>query len=110
MNFQPRSYTRQRLEVPVIISWKDRHGTRRKARAHTRDISPAGMFLVSTSHPPVGAEVGLEALLPPLSELAPRWRMLVQGKVVRVQQPNNCARPAGFAAASDQVTVRAVEN
>jgi len=107
MRFQPRKFVRHRLEVPVTFSWKDRKGIRHRQRGATRDISPGGMFLFTPAHPPVGVTVGLNALLPPLSPEAPRWRLLAHGRVVRVELPHGEKSLAGFAATSEQLVVRA---
>jgi hypothetical protein len=55
----------------------------------------------------LGVTVGLNALLPPLSPEAPRWRLVTQGRVVRVEPPPNGEGLAGFAATSEQLVVRA---
>lgn len=109
MPYTLRRFTRSRLEVPVLFSWRDAKGSRRRARGHTRDLSPGGMYLVSPRCPPLGATVGLDAFLPPLSELAPAWRLHSQAKVVRLEPDPTGAGPSGFAAVSTQVVLRAVE-
>jgi hypothetical protein len=108
MALQPRQHVRYPVEVPVIFSWKDQKGVRHQQRGSTRDISPGGMYLFSSTSPPVGAEIGLDALLPPLSVHAPHWRMLAHGRVVRVERPQSGGKPGGFAAVSERVIVRAV--
>ncbi len=107
MSFQSRKFPRIRLKVPVVFSWRDEQGNRRRARGYTRDLSPEGVFLLSPRCPPPGTKIGLEAFLPPLSELAPTWLMEAHGQVVRVE-PNGDG-PTGFAAASDHMVLRVVE-
>jgi len=107
MKFHPRKFVRQPLEVPVTFSWKDRKGVRHRQRGATRDISPGGMYLFAPAYPPVGVTVGLTALLPPLSDEAPRWRLLAHGRVVRVEPSPGGKGLTGFAATSEQLVVRA---
>jgi len=107
MRFQPRKFVRHHLEVPVTFSWKDRKGIRHRHRGATRDISPGGMFLFAPIYPPLGATVGLDAVLPPLSPVAPRWRLVAHGRVVRVEPPPGRKGLGGFAATSEELVVRA---
>ena len=104
-----RRFARFKLEVPVLFSWRDENGSRRRARGYTRDLSPGGMYLVSPRCPPLGATVGLDAFLPPLSELAPPWRMHYHGRVVRSEPRPPGQGPGGFAAVSNEVVLKAVE-
>jgi len=104
----PRKFARFRLKVPVIFSWRDAHGSRRRARGYTRDLGAGGMYLIAPRCPPKGTAVGLEAYLPPLSELAPFWLMQARGRVVRVESGGEGL--AGFAAVNQEVVLRAVEN
>jgi hypothetical protein len=103
---EARNFTRSRLGVPVVYSWKDQQGTSRQAGGYTRDISPAGMFLLSPACPPVGTPVVLEAFLPALSPSAANWQMETQGQVVRVE-PTEGVR--GFAVASERPVLRVLE-
>lgn len=104
-----RKFVRIRLRVPVTFSWRDESGSRRRARGYTRDLSPGGMYLIAPRCPPQGTVVGLEAYLPPLSDLAPYWLMQARGRVVRVESETNSEGLAGFAAVSEEVVLKAVE-
>ena len=109
MSYVPRKHTRFRLKVPVTFSWRDERGSRRRARGYTRDLGPGGMYLTAPRCPPPGTAVGLEAYLPPLSPIAPYWLMQARGRVVRVESEPNSEGLAGFAAVSEEVTLKAVE-
>lgn len=109
MTHRLRRFARFKLEVPVLFSWRDENGSRRRARGYTRDLSPGGMYLISPRCPPLGAVVGLDAFLPPLSESAPPWRMHSHGRVVRLERSPRGEGPGGFAAVSSEVVLRAVE-
>lgn len=104
-----RESVRHRLHVPVVFSWTDEQGTSHRAEGRTRDISPAGMFLFPSACPPLGAAVGLNAFIPPFGPALPRWRMEVQGRVVRVESVAEVEGAGGFAAACEHVVVRVIE-
>lgn len=110
MPYAPRKFARIRLKVPVIFSWRDERGSRRRARGYTRDLGPGGMYLIAPRCPPRGTAVGLEAYLPPLSPVAPFWLMQAHGRVVRVESEPGGEGLAGFAVVSDEVILRAVEH
>jgi len=110
MKFQARRFVRHRLDVPVRFSWTDRHGMRHRGEGRTRDISPGGVFLFATHCPPPGVAVGLSVILPPLSENIPSWKMQTRGRVVRVEPTGAKSRLPGFAAISDKLSVRVIEN
>jgi hypothetical protein len=110
MKFQARRFVRHRLEVPVRFSWIDRHGARHRAEGKTRDISPGGVFLSARACPPAGTPVGLSIFLPPLSEHIPSWKMQTKGRVVRVEPSGSKGRLGGFAAISDKISVRVLDN
>jgi hypothetical protein len=110
MKFQARRFVRHRLEVPVRCSWTDRWGARHRAEGKTRDISPGGVFLFARSCPPAGTPVGLSIILPPLSENIPSWKMQTRGRVVRVEPTGSRGSLSGFAAISDKLSLRVIEN
>jgi hypothetical protein len=110
MDYQPRRYVRQRLAVPVHFSWRDRRGTRHRGEGTTRDISPGGVFLFARNCPPPGAAVGFSVELPPLGENIPNWKMHARGRVVRVESAHEESGLAGFAAMSEQLSVRVMES
>lgn len=108
MKFQARRFARQNLAVPVRFSWKDSRGVRHRGEGITRDISPAGVFLHARQLPPVGTPIGLSVQLPPLSDNIPSWTMHTKGHVVRVETDD--ASESGFAAMSEQLSLRVVDN
>jgi len=106
---QLRKHPRFKLEVPVVFSWREPNGSRRRARGYTRDLSPGGMFLITPRTPPIGTTIGLDAFLPPLSEAAGSWRIASKGRVVRVEANAKKGVPGGFAAVSQRFALRAVD-
>jgi hypothetical protein len=105
----PRKFARQPMEIPAIVSWRSLEGACRLTRAHTRDLSPSGVFVVTTEQPPVGSVVDLTVFLPPLSAYAPSWLLHLSGRVVRVDRDPAGNGKCGFAAESDDLVVRARE-
>ncbi len=104
-----RAFVRTALRVPVVFTWKDARGAAVKARGKTRDLSPAGMFLFAAQVPPVGAQIEITALLPPMSDAAPGWELHTRGRVVRVEPPRIPQASHGFALASEQPVLRVAE-
>lgn len=86
------------LNIPVIFRWTVRNGVRRRANGFARDISRAGVFVLTKNSPPVGARIRLDLFLPPLGEHAAGMRVEGQGRVVRVEASPLVAGTSGFAA------------
>jgi hypothetical protein len=86
-----RGSARYSLWLPVIFQWDDdasySHG------GFTRNVSTAGVFVVSSQCPPLNAQVSMQVVVP-----APRHRGTVKlecvGKVTRVEGTPECG---GFA-------------
>lgn len=107
--YVPRKYTRQPIESPVVVSWRGPEGVHRLTRARTRDLSPSGVFVVTSEPPPVGSVVDLTVVLPPLDTYAPSWLLQSSSRVVRVDHDPAGNGKSGFAAQSDGLVVRARE-
>jgi hypothetical protein len=101
---QRRKYNRYRLEVPVIVSWKDAQANRQEQVGLTRDLSARGAFVFAATSPPLDAHVILYGLLTPGGQVLPA-QMLGEGNVVRVEPaPGNAL--AGFALAGGRIVFR----
>jgi hypothetical protein len=82
-----RGSVRFELHMPVICRWKDHQGNQHEIGGFSRDISTAGMFVLSSGLPPDGTDVSVEVLLPPLGGATSRGLQLRSvGEVVRVEQ------------------------
>ncbi len=96
---EQRQFIRYPLRVPIIFNWRDAWGRSRQGAGFTRDISTAGVFVLCSDPPPTGADLSLEALLPPLETPGtPGLQLRAKGRVLRVELEGDVA---GFAASSD---------
>lgn len=100
----PREHSRYRLEVPVLLSWKDTQGTRQQEFGLTRDLSVRGAFVFAASPPVLDANIKLKAFLRPGGQALP-VRMFGQGKVVRVE-PASGSVHTGFAVSGRRFVFR----
>jgi len=85
---------RYELQLPVLYSWTDETGAMHQAGGFTRNISTQGIYIVSTQLPPRGADLSLQATLPPLEEAANVIPLQASGRVLRIEG-------RGFALTSD---------
>jgi hypothetical protein len=103
-----RSVTRCRLKFPVYFTWQEGDKLRR-GRGFTRDISSAGVFFVAPMHPPVGATLQFEVLLPFFAGTGPKIRMQGQGRVLRVEPAAKTLGVWGFAASNEDFSLCELE-
>jgi hypothetical protein len=103
---QPRKHYRYELAVPVMFFWKDARDIQHEGVGLTRDISDRGVFVFTTSPPPLESEVKLKVFLPPGRSAAPPLRILGQGRVVRVDAAHDGEARAGFEVAGARFVLR----
>jgi hypothetical protein len=89
-----RQNKRYRLKASVAFSWELLDGDSIQGEGHTRDISPAGVFVLTGFRPPLGASVKLEVVLPSLREEHSGASLRTYGHVVRAEE-------IGFAVVAD---------
>lgn len=95
----PRKHNRYRVGIPVIFSWQAAKEVRRQAVGLTRDMSLSGAFVLTTSPPPLGADIRLKGFLPPVLGAVQGLQIRGQGLVVRLE-PALAGEPhGGFALA-----------
>ena len=82
---QARKAIRFPLEARIVFWWTD-GGIEKKCEGHTRDISERGAFVLATSCPPPGTQIGFEVFLPVAPGFQPRTRVEAMGQVQRVEQ------------------------
>jgi len=81
-----RSSVRFAIQMPVICRWKDQQGSAHEIGGFTRDISTAGLFVLSSAPPPDGTDIRVEVLLPALGGGSSRGLHLQsEGEVVRAE-------------------------
>lgn len=93
------------MSVPVDFSWRDSNGNHHQGKGFTRNLSAAGLFLVTQTPVPVGAAIRFEAFLPPMSAEASVLRMQGEGVVVRVEPLRSDKGWMGVAATSTAVAL-----
>ena len=87
-----------------MFFWKDARDTQHEGIGLTRDISVRGVFVFTTSPPPLDANIKLKVLISPGGQVLP-VRIFGQGQVVRVE-PAPASVPAGFAVAGRRFVFR----
>ncbi len=89
-----RQHKRYRLSALVSFEWESNGESVRHGEGYTRDISPAGVFVVTNQALPVGTAVRLEVDLPGLQPENTGPRLRTQAHVIRAER-------GGFAAIAD---------
>jgi len=82
-----RCLRRFKLVVPVLYRWRDQE--ERYDVGCCRDISSAGIFVVTAHCPPLHSRIDVEVVLPAGDPLASEVRLRCVGHVVRVQARDN---------------------
>src|SRR5437588_3058697 len=89
-----RQNKRYRLRASVAFSWANTDGNTMRGEGYTRDISPAGVYVLTSDRLPSSTTVKLEVTLPSLNEKRNGASLRTQGRVVRSEK-------VGFAIAAD---------
>jgi hypothetical protein len=90
-----RKTKRYRLTASVKFSWEHSEGSTMRGEGHTRDISPTGVFVLTSHQLPLGAAVKLGVSLPSQrTQQQPGALLRAVGHVVRSEE-------LGFAALAD---------
>jgi hypothetical protein len=89
------------LRVPVTFKWNDEQAQPHEGSGFSRDISTAGIFVMTEIYPPLGAAVDVEVLLPSIRDDAPQGlRLNSPGIVLRVIETEGFASTSDFAMAA----------
>ena len=89
-----RRNRRYPLRGSVTFVWEQTDGSRMHGDGYTRDISPAGVFVLTSNRLPPGTPVEMEVILPSLNEQRVGASLRAHARVVRSEM-------TGFAAAAD---------
>ena len=89
-----RQNKRYLLRASVVFSWANTDGNTMRGEGYTRDISPAGVYVLTSDRLPSSTAVKLEVTLPSLNEKRSGASLRTQGRVVRSEE-------IGFAVAAD---------
>lgn len=76
-----RQHRRYRLSAPVSFSWESREGAVGTGEGHTRDISIAGVFVLTPDLIPEGSLVRMDVNLPPVTAKSQPVHLRSQGHV-----------------------------
>lgn len=76
-----REHRRYQLQIPVLFKWLD--GEKRSGAGFTRDVSPKGLFVLSSDLPMIKKHLNLRILLP-AGEKQVGNVLRGEGKVIRV--------------------------
>ncbi len=91
-----RRHIRYSLKGTVNFCWKDEGGLR-QGEGFTREVSEAGMFVLTDTCPPVGATARLDVLFHSLLAYS-QVHMQAKAQVLRVEPSSDAATVGGFAA------------
>ena len=82
-DIEKRKNQRYGLELSIAITWKDKSGRTRETVGWTRNISPAGAFIVCESPIGKGCTIDVRFDLPFAIGGSPQRSISASGKVVR---------------------------
>ena len=85
------------MSTPVIFRWKGPDNERLQGEGVTRDMSVAGVFILTAACPPPNAVVQMEVLLP-VSDGASKVRMKSDMTVLRLEHDIADNKRSGFSA------------
>lgn len=85
-----------------MFFWKDTRDTPHEGIGLTRDITVRGVFVFTTTPPPLKSNITIQAFIPPRSWEVPSLGMRLRGRVVRVEAAGDGKPRAGFAVAGER--------
>jgi|SRR5579863_5737158 len=100
-----RVVNRYRIKAPAIFTWKRSRSDHFQGEGTTRDISAAGVYVLTATCPPIDSTVQMEVVLPQL-EGAPKTRIKAEMKVLRVDFNTEREGRSGFSAVSKGFSLR----
>jgi hypothetical protein len=90
------------LEAPIVFWWTE-SGIQKRSEGRTRDVSEMGTFVVASTSPAAGTQIGFKIFLPLLPGFQHKTRMEAVGQVLRVEQAGGCG---GFAVLTHHMLMR----
>jgi hypothetical protein len=88
------------LRCPAVFEWIDGEGESQVGAGFTRDLSAAGVFLLSKAAPSAGTRLRIEVLLPGERRTEEGLKLSSDATVIRIEQGQE---NTGFAASSQFV-------
>jgi len=89
-----RQSKRYRLKTSVKFSWENAQSSTIQGEGYTRDISPSGVFVLTSDRVPLGTTLKMEITLPSLRKKPSGALLRTRGHVVRSEE-------LGFAAIAE---------
>jgi PilZ domain-containing protein len=89
--------------------WTDT-GVEKRVEGRVRDISEKGVFVVASTRPPLGTEVGFKFFFPAFPGFEPRTHVEALGEVLRVEQGDGGKKREGFAILTRHTLLRVNSN
>ena len=93
------------LEALTVFWWLD-SGVVKRSEGRTRDISEKGAFVLASTCPPQGIQIGFKVFLPELSGVECRTRVEADGHVLRVERAQGHEECEGFAILMKRILMR----
>ena len=93
------------LEAPISFWWMD-SGVVKRSEGKTRDVSERGAFVLATTCPPRGIQIGFKLSLPALPGFEHKTRVEADGQVIRVKQLRGRKECEGFAILTQHVILQ----
>ncbi len=100
-----RRAIRYRMSTSVVFRWEGPDNELFQGEGVTRDMSVAGVFVLTATCPPPNAVVQMEVLLP-VSDGASKVRMKSDMTVMRVEHDIADTKQSGFSAAGKRFSLR----
>jgi len=93
------------LEAPISFWWME-SGVVKRSEGKTRDVSERGAFVLASTCPPPGIQIGFKLYLPALPGSEHKTRLEADGQVIRVKQLRGRKECEGFAILTQHMILR----
>jgi hypothetical protein len=93
------------LEAPISFWWMD-SGVVKRSEGKTRDVSEGGAFVLASTCPPPGIQIGFKLYLPALPGSKRKTRLEADGQVIRVKHLRGRKECEGFAILTEHMILR----
>src|ERR1019366_9966202 len=95
------------MRAPVLFHWKKSRNDRFQGEGITRDISGAGVYVLTATCPPVNSIVQMEVAFPQLQSAA-TMRIKAEMRVLRVEHDTAGEGRSGFSAVGKGFALRTI--
>ena len=95
------------MRAPVIFRWKKSRSERFQGEGVTRDVSVAGVYVLTSTCPPVDSIIQMDVVLQPLFS-TPKTRIKAEMRVLRVEHDIASEGRSGFSAVGKGFSLHAI--